>query len=265
MRLGLGLLTVGLLASSVSVAGAQGTPQLPTPVCATRTVVPILAPDTVAENVLDSLGTITSPAIPGVHYLRNMIAARFDSTASPSQRQAAVDRVCGVVVGGDHSDGGVDGYYLVRLQGAGTVSALDAAAAAMRQMPGVASAQTLALRRAAAPAPAAASACADGDSGGAIRIAALKEMVASHDAGDRRLVDGLGLAGVDSSQVRIVQDPAVCGRVAAAIRAAVHFTPDGVPFLVLRAGGRYVAFDPSGMNRSYFLVDTAFVFRKILR
>jgi hypothetical protein len=240
---------------------------LPHPSCVSRSVVPPLAPDTVAERVLDSLGTVTSPARPGMRYIRNLLAARFDSTASPSQRQAAIDQVCGVVVGGDHSDGETDGYYLVRLPNAESVSALDAAADAMRHMPGVSSAQTLALRRVDAEVPedAGTMACATTASGGMIRVEAVKEMLASRAAADVAMMTRLGLSGVDSNTVHVESDDRVCRRVAAAIEGAVHFAPDGVPFLVLRAGPRYVAFDPSGANRSFFLVDTAFVFRTILR
>ncbi len=245
---------------------AQRVALVPRPACASQEFVPPLAPDTIPENVLDSLGTITTSARPGMRYVRNLLAAHFDSAASQAQRQAAVDRVCGVVVGGDHSDGGVDGYYLVRLRDAGSVSALDAAADALRHMPGVASAQTLALRRADAPAVRdAKGACAGTVDGGELRIAALKEMVASHAADEVSLMNGLGLSGLDSSAVHVVTDAAVCGRVAAAIESAAHFAPAGLPLLVLRAGPRYVAFDPSGINRSFFLVDTSFVFRTVLR
>jgi hypothetical protein len=263
----------GMLAVAVVAGGAraQRTATLPHPACAARDLVPPLAPDTVAEHVLDSLGTIAAPSRPGVRYLRNLLAARFDSTAPQGQRQAAVDRVCGVVVGGDHSDGGADGYYLVRLRGAESVSALDAAADAMRHMPGVMSAQTLALRSAdAAEAPDAGAtgdvaSCADGRSGGSLRIAAVREMVSSRDPRESRLMNGIGLGNLDSADVHVVRDGAVCARVAAAIRSAARFTPDGAPFLVLSAGPRYVAFDPTGVNRWYFIVDTSFVFRTVLR
>ena len=251
----------------VRPAAAQRVALVPRPACASRGVVPPLAPDTVAETVLDSLGTTSVAARPGMLYVRNLLAARFDSTASQAQRQAAVDRVCGEVVGGDHSDGGIDGYYLVRLQDAGSVSALDAAADALRHMPGVSSAQTLALRRADATTGADAQngACAGTASGGRLRVDALKEMIASRSASDVAMIAGLGLGGLDSSAVHVVMDPGVCGRVAAAIESAVHFEPDGVPFVVLQAGARYVAFDPSGLNRSFFVVDTSFVFRTVLR
>ncbi len=263
----LALLLVVAGALFAGPAAGQHVAGVPHPACASREFVPPLAPDTVPENVLDSLGTITGSSRPGMRYVRNLLAARFDSTASQAQRQAAVDRVCGVVVGGDHSDGGLDGYYLVRLADAGSVSALDAAADALRHMPGVSSAQTLALRSAAS-APAADpshGACANTAEGGELRIAALKEMMSSRDADELAMLNRLGLAGLDSSAVHVVTDAGVCGRVAAAVESAAHFTPAGSPFLVLRAGPRYVAFDPSGINRSFFLVDTSFVFRTVLR
>jgi hypothetical protein len=263
------LALLAALLCAPSAARAQQPLAVPRPPCAMKSVVPPLAPDTVAENVLDSLGTVAVPARPGVRYMRNLLAARFAAAAPQVQRQAAIDRVCGLVVGGDHSDGGEDGYYLVRIHGAESVSALDAAADALRHMPGVMSAQTLALRQAdaAAPAPVAAgtAACADGNSGGWLRVAALKEMIASTDPQEVQLVNGLGLGGVDTSAVQVVNDGAVCGRVAAAVAAGARFTNDGAPLLVLRAGARYVAFDPRGLNRSFFLVDTSFVFRTVLR
>lgn len=247
-------------------AVAQRVAFVPQPACGAHEFVPPLAPDSIPENVLDSLGTITAASRPGMRYVRNLLAARFDSSASQAQRQAAVDRVCGVVVGGDYSDGGMDGYYLVRLRDGGSVSALEAAADALRHMPGVSSAQTLALRRADAPAVGdAKGVCAGAADGGELRIAAFKEMIASHDADERMLMNGLDLSGVDSSAVHVVNDAGVCGRVAAAIESAAHFAPAGASFLVLRAGPRYVAFDPSGVNRAFFLVDTSFVFRTVLR
>jgi hypothetical protein len=247
-------------------AGAQRPALLPRPACAGSRLVPPLAPDTIAESVLDSLGTVTAMSRPGTRYVRNLLAARFDSTATQAQRQAAVDRVCGIVVGGDHSDGGVDGFYLVRLRGAESVAALDAAADEMRHMPGVESAQTLALRRAdAGEAPRASTACGATADGGGLRVAAIKEMLASRDARQVATVNGLGLGGVDSAEVRVVTDRTVCARVTDAIRVGAHFTPDGAPFLILSAGPRYVAFDPTGMNRSLFVVDAAFVLRRVLR
>lgn len=246
---------------------AQRTAALPQPACATSDVVPPLAPDTVAEQVLDSLGTVAVPSRPGVRYIRNLLAAQFIASASPAQRQAAVARICGVVVGGDHSDGGEDGFYLVRLHGAGSEAALDAAADAMRHMPGVASAQALALREADAAGPTGTGAadCAGTASGGELRVEALKEMIASREADEMAMVNGMGLAGVDSAAVRVVTDGAVCGRVASAIEARTHFTPAGSPFLVLRAGAHYVAFDPTGVNRSFFVVDSAFLLRRVVR
>ena len=260
------LLVAAAGALAAAPAAAQHVARIPRPACASQEFVPPLAPDSVPETVLDSLGTTTAASRPGMRYVRNLLAARFDSAASQAERQAAVDRVCGLVVGGDHSDGGVDGFYLVRLRGAESVSALDAAVDALRHMPGVSSAQTLALRRAAASAEAGVGgACAGAGDGGELRIAALKEMIASQDADEMAVTTGLGLQGVDSSAVHVVTDGGVCGRVAAAIESAAHFAPAGVPFLVLRAGPRYVAFDPSGINRSFFLVDTSFVFRTVLR
>lgn len=259
-----------LVLAPCSVA-AQRVALLPVPGCAAHAVVPPLAPDSVSEDVLDSLGTVTGASRPDVQYMKNLIVALFDSTASLPQRQAAVDRVCGTVVGGDRSGPGTDGYYLVRLRGAESVEALDAAADAVRRMPGVASAQTLALHRADAAEPppngrsAPMSVCADGSSGGWLRIDAVKEMLASRDTDEQTLMADIGLAGVDSSAIRVVNDAAVCGRVASAIELGTHMPPLGSPYLVLRAGPRYVAFDPRGFDRSFFLVDTGFVFRTVLR
>ena len=258
-------------AAGARPAYAQRVASLPGRDCSATAFVPPLAPDTIAQDVLDSLGTITVASRPGVSLLKNVIAARFDTSATQMQRQAAVDRVCGVVIGGDRG-GDADGYYLVRLHGAGNVEMLDAAADVVRHMPGVASAQTLSLHRtdvADAP-PAAASgpaetSCADGSTGGLLRIDAVKEMLASRDAGEIRLMNDLGLGGVDSSAVQVVDDVGVCARVASAILRAAHFELTDSPYVVLRAGPRYVAFDPRGYNRAFFLVDSTFSFRTVLR
>jgi hypothetical protein len=264
-----GSLAVVLLALGAGALHAQQPVRMPRPSCVARGFVPALAPDTVAEAVLDSLGTVDVGSQPGVRYIRNLLAASFEAGASRELRQAAVDGVCGVVVGGDHGDGGDDGYYLIRLRGAGTAPELDAMAAALRQMPGVRSAQALAIRGvdppAALPTVAERSAgCADATDGGWLRIAAIKEIVSSPGADQQHLALRLGLAGVDSGAVRVEQDDAVCARVAAAIREGAHFSLNGMPYLVLRAGPRYIAFDPSGLNRSFFVVDTTFVFRTVV-
>ena len=52
--------------------------------------------------------------------------------------------------------------------------------------------------------------------------------------------------------VQVVRQGGVCARVGAAVASAAHFTPDGTPLVVVRAGGRYVAFDPTGLNRAFF-------------
>lgn len=254
-------------------ARAQRLASLPGWDCAASMFVPPLAPDTIAQEVLDSLGTIAVASRPGVSLLKNVIAARFDTSATQMQRQAAVDRVCGMVIGGDRG-GEADGYYLVRLHGAASVETLDAAADVVRHMPGVASAQTLALHRTdiadAPPAGAGSSgapesSCADGSTGGRLRIDAVKEMLASRDSGEIGLMNDLGLGGVDSSAVQVVRDVGVCARVASAILRAAHFELTHSPYLVLRAGPRYVAFDPRGYHRAFFLVDTTFSFRTVLR
>lgn len=250
-------------------AAAQRTVVMPHATCSQRTWVPASAPDTVAEQIIDSLGTVPAAAQQGVNYIQNLLAAKFTPDAGRDVRQAAVDRVCGVVIGGDYRDGGDDGYYLIRLHNAGSASALDAAASALARMPGVKSAQPLAVRSASVQmAPSSAdrgAGCADGSTGGMLRIEALKEMLASPDPTNQGIADALGLTGVDTNSIKVVDDGLTCARVASAIRQGARFSLEGSPFLVLRAGPRYVAFDPRGFDRSFFVVDTSFVFRRVLR
>ena len=232
--------------------------------CLTVGVVPAEAPDSIPEALLDSLGTVNDPAQRGTHYVRNLVTALFAEGATPRQRQAAVERVCGSVVGGDRAPSG-EGYYLIRLHGAETPSALALATETLRSMPGVAGATTLALKSVGDQnAGASTSSCYDGDPGGRFRTQVIKEMLASANPAEVSFRGSLGLGGVDSASVRVVTDQTVCAKVREAVDAASRTALPPVTLLVLRAGPRYVAFDPLGLTHAMFVVDTAFRFRSIV-
>jgi hypothetical protein len=232
--------------------------------CVAGAVVPGTAPDTIPESVLDSLGTVDDPVERGTHYVKNLVSALFRENTPQPQRQAAIDRVCGVVIGGDHLPSG-EGYYLIRLHGVETPDALAATADALRAMPGVAGATTLAMKSLGDQPPGtSSSACFDDPPGGRLRTQAFKEMLASADQGEIAFRNSLGLGGVDSGAVRIVHDSGICSRVKAAVDGASHTDLSSLVFLVLRAGPRYVAFDPTGFTHALFIVDTTFRFRSIV-
>lgn len=62
--------------------------------------VPAVAPDTMPQALFDSLGLIRSPDGHGVPSVRSIVVISFKDNATQLERQAAVDAIHGVVVGG---------------------------------------------------------------------------------------------------------------------------------------------------------------------
>ena len=102
----------------------------------TRRTVSLLPPDTVSADLLDSLGSVSgAPLSPG-QYRKDVVIVEFEIGTGLSQRQAAIDLVNGVVIGGKLYAEGGDGRYFVRISG-GTTAALLNAVGILQRQPGV--------------------------------------------------------------------------------------------------------------------------------
>lgn len=103
--------------------------------------------------------------------------------------------------------------------------------------------------------------CAElGNGAGSMRFQTLKESLASTDSDAVLYRQGVGLLGVDSGSVFVVSDTIVCTAVTSAADAAFRSSIRNGPFAVVRAGPRYVAFEPEAEPQPVFYVDTNFVF-----
>ncbi|MDH4348097.1 MAG: S8 family serine peptidase, partial [Gemmatimonadota bacterium] len=125
----------------LSRAVATGPPRLILAV--TVNPVPAQAPDSVPLSVQSELRDQSRwirghPQLGGA-WPRAFVTVMFQSSASQSARQAAVDAVQGVVVGGWGVAGG-DGTYLLRIPDDGTAAPVLSALAVLDTMPGVSAA-----------------------------------------------------------------------------------------------------------------------------
>jgi hypothetical protein len=75
--------------------------------------VPAVAPDTLPRGLLDSLGLVKGPG--GVAMVRGIVVITFKPSASRQEKQATVDAVNGVVVGGFNRTPVSE--YFVRIRG----------------------------------------------------------------------------------------------------------------------------------------------------
>ena len=103
-----------------------------------RVPVPATAPDTLPAWIYDDSSIVTAPDRPG-SFIKNLVLVLFSPTAPQEQRQAAIDSVRGVVVGGVRLNSR-DGLYLVALPDDPTQASLFRAIRVLTGMPGVTSA-----------------------------------------------------------------------------------------------------------------------------
>lgn len=102
--------------------------------------VPAAAPDSVPPSLYDPANRVTdSPRMAGT-FLRDVVVVEFRPDATREERQAAVDRVGGRVVGGFRIAGEAEGLYFVRLAPP-TEATLWAALDVLRALPQVAAAE----------------------------------------------------------------------------------------------------------------------------
>jgi hypothetical protein len=80
-----------------------------------RTVVSMSPPDTMADWVSSSSNWVTNTTQIAGMFVKDLVLIRFVAGATQQQRQEAVDRIGGTVVGGVPFYGGVEGVYYVQL------------------------------------------------------------------------------------------------------------------------------------------------------
>lgn len=101
-------------------------------------LVPAVSPDTQPAWIYDDTSIVTAPNRPGP-FIKNLVLVLFSPNAPQEQRQAAIDSVKGVVVGGVRLNSR-DGLYLVALRDDPTQAFLFRALGILAGMPGVSSA-----------------------------------------------------------------------------------------------------------------------------
>jgi hypothetical protein len=97
----------------------------------------VLPPDSVPSALFKKLGTVSGkPLLPGV-YIRDIVIVDFELGATAAERQAALNAVGGIVVGGQrYPENPSHGTYFVRVTG-GTPSSLLRAVTILQDLPQV--------------------------------------------------------------------------------------------------------------------------------
>ncbi len=95
--------------------------------------VPVVAPDSVPAGLYSASSLVEDPDLPGSRYVRDVVVVLFRSSATHSERLAAVAAVSGVVIGGYRTFGG-EGYYLVRVHGDTSVRSAKTAVTTLRAL-----------------------------------------------------------------------------------------------------------------------------------
>jgi hypothetical protein len=97
--------------------------------------VPEAAPDTVPESVYDTTKIVWSSNTLPAPFIRDLVLILFKPDATQDDRQAAVNRTNGVVVGGVRM--GDDGFYVVRVPDNGTTGPVEQAISRLKMLPQV--------------------------------------------------------------------------------------------------------------------------------
>lgn len=103
--------------------------------------VPALAPNFQPGVLIDTAAMVALDSTGVVLLNRYIVIVMFQESATQAARQAAVDSVGGVVVGGRSSLGGPDGFYYVQVKGDSSGVAVRHAANRLTAMPQVSSAR----------------------------------------------------------------------------------------------------------------------------
>jgi hypothetical protein len=99
--------------------------------------VPVAAPDTIPSWVYAAASSDTTAPMTSGRVVRNVARILFNPTATPEERQAAVDAVRGTVIGGTRALGS-DGHYFVRLPTDATWTTLSSSLTLLDALPQVA-------------------------------------------------------------------------------------------------------------------------------
>ena len=100
-----------------------------------RTTVPALPPEGRPDGLYDDTNIVVNNAKLGSgRVVKNTIGVLFKRTATQKQRQAAIDSVEGIVVGGYSALDNGDGVYLVRVPSDVTGSLVAAAIAKLKRL-----------------------------------------------------------------------------------------------------------------------------------
>lgn len=118
------------LGSAISISALVS---LCTPTPSRAQLVPAEAPDSVPATILEDARFVEESS--GDLVSTTILSVSFDVTASHPEKEAAIRSVSGAVIGGAAGD--VEGIYLVRVQGDGTIATIDSIAAELRSRPGV--------------------------------------------------------------------------------------------------------------------------------
>lgn len=96
---------------------------------------PALPPDSIPLRIFAESNTVDDGE--GIPFVRGVVSIIFHESASPEQREAAVDAVSGTVIGGEVIFPNGDGEYVVELEGPGDRAAVNAAVATLESLPQV--------------------------------------------------------------------------------------------------------------------------------
>ena len=90
------------------------------------------------------------------------------------------------------------------------------------------------------------------------QVAALGTALTSADSSARYYAQAMGWAGLARTDLVIETDAAICTAVTRAIQRYVRGEPPTSNYLVIRAGARYIAIEPSGLSDAVITVTTRF-------
>jgi subtilisin family serine protease len=109
----------------------------------TERKVPLVAPDSIPNGFYDSANVMLNSPYFGMsrRAVKGIVAIRFNSTATPDERQSAVDMIKGRVVGGLRPSDAMEGSYFVKITDDGTGKQMRAAVDTLARMPSIATAK----------------------------------------------------------------------------------------------------------------------------
>lgn len=93
---------------------------------------------------------------------------------------------------------------------------------------------------------------------GTAHLAVITEVITSTKAHYMRYADSMGVGGLTAAHLVVEDDPAVCTAVTDAIQLFLKETAASSNFLVVRAGSRYLAIDPTGNSSTIFSVSSSY-------